>query len=249
VEEGFDGGRSREPVFNAPTVVVAILAVLVLAHVGRSLLSAEADFELLARLAFIPARLTTYLPDIPGGPWAWCWSLITHQVLHGDLTHLVVNSAWLLVFGSITARRIGVLRLVLLALASGVAGALAFWALHPNLVVTLVGASGAISGLMGGAFRFLLGDGGLGAPRMPGARPEMARRLGIGEALADRRVAGATMAFLLVNLLIAVGVSMFAEAGAIAWEAHIGGFALGFLAFGWFDLDPAPAAGDDHVAE
>ena len=48
--------RAREPIFNIPFVVLVLLAVLILIHVARALLSPEADVGIVATYGFVPAR-------------------------------------------------------------------------------------------------------------------------------------------------------------------------------------------------
>ncbi len=144
--------------------------------------------------------------------------------MHGDLTHLVVNMAFLLAFGSAVERRIGAARFVIFYLATGalaLGGSVAlYWFTRESLLV--VGASGAISGLFGAASRFYFRSGPTilvqGAPR--------------------RAPSGASLAvtFILVN--VAFGLSGFDPMGgyrAIAWEVHVAGFVAGWLAFPLFD--------------
>jgi membrane associated rhomboid family serine protease len=53
--------------------------------------------------------------------------------------------------------------------------------------------------------------------------------------LKDRRVLLASLVFLGVNLLAMIGFGKFGATGAIAWEAHIGGYVFGLCAFSAFD--------------
>ena len=66
--------------------------------------------------------------------------------------HLLINSAWFLAFATPVARRIGPVRFLAFFLLCGVGGALLYL---PFNSAPMVGASGAISGLMGAAMRFL----------------------------------------------------------------------------------------------
>ena len=100
----------RQPIFNVPGVVVALLSSFVAVHVARYLLPEEQAAWLTAVLAFIPARLTGMAHELPGGDVASVTQFVTHIFVHGDLTHLAVNSAWLLAFGTSVARRIGAVR-------------------------------------------------------------------------------------------------------------------------------------------
>src|SRR5262249_32794118 len=112
---------------------------------------------LTALLAFIPARLGGLADDLPGGHVAIFSSFVTHLFVHGDLMHLLVNSAWLLAFATVVARRTDTLRFLAFFMLVGAAGALFFTAVNGFKLTMLVGASGAISGLMGATFRFIFG--------------------------------------------------------------------------------------------
>ena len=217
------------PVFNAPSVVLAAIAVLAALHFGRDLLSPEDDQWVILVGAFIPSR---YSGDVlPGGSIAKVTSFVTHMGLHGDYAHLAVNCGWLLAFGSIVGRRIGAWRFVGLSLATGIAGALAFLASNWGLAAPMVGASGAISGLMGAAVRFMFSslamggrDGGLLSPRMS-----------LAEVFRDPRARLMIGSWVALNLFFGLVLGTIFSAGGIAWEAHLGGFAVGLLLFDWFD--------------
>ena len=56
--------NEREPIFNAPGVVVGLLALFVAVHLVRTLLPEEQDAWLIELLAFIPARLSSRSPEI-----------------------------------------------------------------------------------------------------------------------------------------------------------------------------------------
>lgn len=227
---------TREPILNVPGVVLAVLALLAAIHGGLALLSDNADEFIVWALAFIPARYAGFADQIPGGPLAAWTSFITHQFVHGDITHLMINGAWLLVFGSAVARRIGTLRFMVFGLVCGVAGAALFGVIRWSEVVPMVGASGAISGLMAAGFRLLLPAIDNGEVHEMREAPRSVRLATLPECLRSRRVLVAIAAFLVVNFAIAVAAPLLTDAAGIAWEAHIGGFAAGFLLLGAFDL-------------
>jgi membrane associated rhomboid family serine protease len=226
---------TREPVFNVPAAVVAALVLLAAIHGGLALLPGDADEFAVWVLAFIPARYVGGAGDIPGGSLAAWTSFVTHQFVHGDITHLSINGVWLLVFGSAVARRIGATRFLVFGLVCGIAGAVTFMVVRWGEAVPMVGASGAISGLMAAGFRLLL-------PAIDNVdihemreSPRSVRLATLAECLRSRRVVLAAAAFVLVNLVIAVAAPLLTDAAGIAWEAHIGGFTAGLLLLGPFD--------------
>lgn len=242
--------RSSEPMFNVPRSVVVVMLLLVGVHVLRSLLPEEQDAWLTLALAFIPARYSGDVTGIPGGPVASVTSFVTHMVVHGDLTHLMINTAWLLAFGGAVAERVGGLRFLLFSMLCGVAGAAFFLVFNPGLAAPMVGASGAVSGLMAGTLRFLfpaLDGGGLWLLRHA---PRSVRLMSLAETLSDRRAIIAIVVWLALNALASLGVGTMGETGGIAWEAHIGGFAAGLVGFGLFDrFGPGKSGRDDFAGK
>jgi membrane associated rhomboid family serine protease len=227
---------AAQPMFNAPTCVVAVLGCLIAVHLLRQLLTdVQQEWWVLA-LAFIPARFSELGSALPGGKIASITSFITHQFVHADVTHLVINGAWLLAIGSIVARRVGSLRFAALFLVSGIAGAAAFWAANPGLAQPVIGASGAVSGLMGAVVRFMFSA--INQRRGPELRenPAAIPRASLGEVFRDRRALIMIGSMVGMNLLLGLGLGkLLTDGGGIAWEAHLGGFAAGLLLFAWFD--------------
>ena len=229
--------QAREPIFNVPGVVQAVLAVMIAVHVGRQLMSPEDDLWLVYALAFIPARYAGLAAEIPGGEVAVWTSWVTHMFVHGDVVHLGLNAAWLLAFGGAIAPRIGAMRFLAFAAFCGIAGAATFLTVNPDSINPVIGASGAIAGLMGGTLRFLFSafdQGGLQELSNPRRRvPLMTLR----ETLTDRRVLFASAALVAINVAMMLGLASDLSAGRIAWEAHLGGYFAGLFSFGLFDSD------------
>jgi len=220
----------REPVFNIPAALGYALAALWLVQIVRTyLLTPEQDATLLVQTAFIPLRYVTPLDQ--QSP-AWLWSPLTYSFLHGGFLHIFVNSIWMVAFGAVVARRLGAVRFCLFWIATSVAAAAAFLLTNWGAAVPVIGASGVVSGLMGGAARFAF-------PRSGPFRRENAHflpRVGIVESLRNRTVLSYVLIWFAINFLTAFGFSPGAGAGVtVAWQAHIGGFLFGFLFFGLFD--------------
>jgi membrane associated rhomboid family serine protease len=234
--------REREPIFNVPGAVLGVLVVLVAVHAMRSFLSPETDAWMVYALAFIPARYSGFAAELPGGEVASVTSFVTHMVVHGDVTHLAFNSAWLLAFGAAICQRIGGLRFLAFTVVSGIAGALTFLALNPGLEAPVVGASGAIAGLMGGTLRFLFSAVDIGGIRKLREAPREVALMPLATALTDRRVVLASAMLVLVNVLVGLGLGSDLAPGGIAWEAHLGGYFMGLFTFGLFDPGPATTA-------
>jgi membrane associated rhomboid family serine protease len=232
-----------QPIFNAPRVILICIALLVSIHVGLDFLSSDQEQNLVLAGAFIPARFVG--AGLPGGNIAKWTSFITHMALHGDYAHLAVNCGWLLAFGTIVARRIGTMRFLGLSLLTGVAGALLFLIMNWGLYAPMVGASGAISGLMGAAVRFMF------VPRSSVFSDEsgvhrQVPRMSLSEVFQDKRARLMIVSWVALNLLFGLVLDRLFSAGGIAWEAHLGGFACGLLVFQLFDGRTSPPDATAH---
>ena len=241
--------QSRDQrILNVPPVVAVLIVLLGLVHALLFLLlTPEQTTEFLLLFAFIPARYDTSLTtDIvwPGGLGANIWTFVTYALIHGGLTHLIFNAVWLLAFGAPVARRFGARRFLLLMAIAAAAGAAVHLATHFGELLPMIGASAAISGAMGAATRFAFQRGG---PLALWRDPETAHRVPASplmSSLRDPRVLAFLLIWFGVNLLFGVGsIGMPGVEQAIAWQAHIGGFLVGLLAFAAFDPIPlAPPA-------
>ncbi|HEV7254472.1 MAG TPA: rhomboid family intramembrane serine protease [Mesorhizobium sp.] len=213
-------GRS-EPVFNMPGIVLAVIAICVAVHLVRTqFLNIEQDFDVILHGAFIPVF---YTGAFGFDPWLLT-APVSYSLLHGDVLHLGVNLVWLAAFGSPLAGRMGNLRFALFWVVTAAAAAFLFLLLHPFGDAPLVGASGAISGMMGAAARFGFRiDRRDRPPRFAG--PPMS----VAEALSHRTVFVFLAAWFAVNLATGLLGAVPGFEGQIAWEAHVGGFLAGFF--------------------
>lgn len=195
----------REPFFNTPWPPLLAVASILVPHL---LLSGVSDTTVYG-LALVPARVT-------GGELS---GLVTFNVLHSGWTHAAMNAAFALAFGAPVARLLGTggrggALFVLFYIVCGVLSGLGHVALYPASLDPVVGASGAVAGLMGAAARLLDRPGRLSPPWAP-------------------RAASLALGWLVVNLVLAVA-GEFMGLGRIAWQAHLFGFAAGALLIGPF---------------
>ena len=238
--------RRSEPIFNVPAVVIAVIAACVVVHLVRVyVLSEEDDLYFLATFAFIPARYgaTAVIEgELPGGWAADVWTFVTYAFIHGNATHLIVNSVWLLPFGSALARRIGTIRFLLFFAVTAAAGAAFHLATNFGTVQVVIGASGAISGYMAASVRFAFQRGGpLDLLRSGDPAAYRVPSVPLGALVRDMRIVAFIGAWLGVNMLVGLGgLAMPGVEQAVAWQAHIGGFLAGLFLFDLFDRVDAP---------
>jgi membrane associated rhomboid family serine protease len=206
------GAPVREPAINVRWPVGLLVLALILAHVARVLSGGDIGTFALTST------------DVTDGRWT---ALVTHLFVHGGWAHLAMNSVFILAFGAPVAGFLGTGwrgGMVFLAyfLVCGVIAGAAYTAMAEVLAAPkpwgLVGASGAASGLMGAAMRLIEGRGGLGP-------------------IVSRRIAGVTIAWIVVNLVLGVtGLTPGAAGVPVAWQAHVFGYLAGLLLIGPFGL-------------
>lgn len=221
----------RQPVFNFPGGISFSIFLLVgLFVLERYLLPADLAEAFILSLAFNPAR---YVYPLAGQNLEWLWTPVTYSLLHGGWEHLLFNCLWLAAFGTPVLRRIGTAAYVLFWIVSAAAAAGLHTALNWGDNTLLIGASGVVSGLMGAACRFAFPQSGQAYnPQLGHLYP----RLPVLSVFRNRTVTVFIAFWLLGNVLIGIGVPLLGGGDVrIAWDAHIGGFALGFFFFGLFD--------------
>jgi membrane associated rhomboid family serine protease len=161
------------------------------------------------RSLFSPALLSDALLD------GRAFSLVSALFLHVNWLHLLGNLLFLLIFGLPAERSLGPLRFLVLFVFCGVAANLsAAWSLDGTGAV-IIGSSGAVSGLIG-AFLVLF------------PRAQLAIVLPLGLFLEFVRTPASVLIgiWALLQLMFAYVGPTF---GAVAWWAHLAGFALGML--------------------
>lgn len=199
--------------------------VLVFLH-DRSLSDAARD-QFFQLYAVIPRQLTTF----PNGEWI---TLFTSQFLHGNWWHLGSNMLYLWVFGNNIEDRMGHFKYLIFYLTCGALAALCQWAISMDSTIPSLGASGAISGILGAylirfpqtrivtlVFLFFF----VTTIRLPSL-------ILIGLFIVNNIVSG------LASLQQAANMSV--ESGGVAYWAHIGGFVFGIIlapVFGLFRQD------------
>jgi len=220
------------PIFNAPPVVVWLAAAFLAVHVIFQVAGERFANWLLLVLAFIPLRLVEGGSALPGGEIARVTQFVSYGFVHGDWMHLAMNSFWMLAFGSVAARRLGATRFLLFsALAAAVAASFSL-VINWGQEMVLVGASGAIAGQMAIAVRLIFAHGG-------SLRTIMQRD--VNQAPAEPLFKLFTNRSAVIFLAIWLGLDILTASsgvlteGRIAWEAHLGGFLTGLLAFPLFD--------------
>ena len=161
------------------------------------------------------------------------WTVVTYALLHGSWAHILLNSVWLAAFGTPIARRCGPMRFIVLGVASAVGGAAAHLLANSTSVIPMIGASAAVSGMMGAAARFVFGTGaGRFGPNDLLVHPASHPRLSLLGVVRNSQAAIFLGIWFVSNLLFGlIATPLGITDAGIAWEAHIGGFVVGLLIF------------------
>jgi membrane associated rhomboid family serine protease len=167
--------------------------------------------------ALVAQRIVTRPFDGP----SW-WPVLSHMFLHGGVLHLLGNVWFLWVFGTNVEGRIGPFRYLLLYLLAGLAAAGSQVAVGPQSLIPMVGASGAISGVLG-AYLILFPTAFVWS-LVPWIVPVLPIPAVIFLAL-----------WFVLQAYNGLGTLLAGSSGdgGVAWWAHAGGFAAGVGMFLW----------------
>jgi membrane associated rhomboid family serine protease len=209
--------RDDNPVRGLPVVTVFLILTCMGVYLWQLSLPPEGRQEATTLLGFMPGVLFGYA-RIEGDPWvSAAGSIFTAMFLHGGFFHLAANVLYLWIFGDNVEDRVGRGRFVAFYLICGALAALCQALLDVRSTVPMVGASGAVSGVLGAYFMLY-----------PRARVLVA------------------VPFVLVRVpaLVMLGLwfagqlarSLMIEPGAVgvAFAAHVGGFIGGAILIRWF---------------
>jgi membrane associated rhomboid family serine protease len=203
------------PTTRKPYVTVALIVTCVLVWLwqvslpGRAAQAAVYSFGFIPAVFFNQADLPSELALIPSGA-----TLVSSMFLHGDLMHLAGNMLYLWVFGNNIEDACGHVRFILFYLLTGFAAAFAQALPDVASEIPMIGASGAISGVLG-AYLLLF----------PHARVYVLIPFGL--IFVHQIRAGWLLAFWFVFQLLSGAMTYGAEGGGVAFWAHIGGFVAG----------------------
>ncbi|HEU4800984.1 MAG TPA: rhomboid family intramembrane serine protease [Gemmatimonadales bacterium] len=221
--------KDDNPTLATPVATLALIAAnLLVWFVVQGMGQDPAMSASVCRLALIPGDLLGRIPDgtvVPIGPGAACvmstesvwYTMITSMFLHGGWLHLIGNMWFLWVFGNNVEDSMGRIRYIVFYLLCGLAAAGLQTMFAPSSAIPMLGASGAIGGVMG-AYVLLY----------PRVRVHMLVVL----VVFVTRIQ--VPAFLMLGywfLLQLVGGAATAgsEEGGVAFWAHVGGFLAGAL--------------------
>jgi membrane associated rhomboid family serine protease len=207
--------KDLNPTRRTPFVTYSLIAVNVGVFIWTLFYSAGELQEIFSQLSVVPRNVTE-------NPLALetLLDLVRSMFFHAGLAHLLGNMLYLWLFGDNLEDRMGVVLYLVLYFSSGLVAAIAQILVSPNSQIPLVGASGAIAGVLGG---YLI--------LFPGVRVRGIIPLGWIARMAEWpawAVLGLWFVVQLLNGLISLGVDTGAT-GGVAFIAHVGGFIAGLV--------------------
>jgi membrane associated rhomboid family serine protease len=202
--------RDDNPTARFPILTLVLILLNALVFVYEWTLPPGSREFFIRQHALIPAELGG------GAPGGWI-HLFTSQFLHAGPMHLGGNMLYLWIFGNNIEDTLGRLRFLPFYLGCGAAAGLVHAAAAPSSTVPTIGASGAVAGVLG-AYALLF----------PRAKVYTLVILFVFLRVFPLPAALWLGIWLAFQILSAVG-SRAMEGGGVAWFAHLGGFAVGFL--------------------
>jgi membrane associated rhomboid family serine protease len=218
--------RDSNPTRSFPFITVLFIVINVLVYLYEYTLGENGGRVFIASYALVPERLF-HANMVAPGPVPAGMTIVTSMFLHGGVFHIAGNMLYLWIFGNNIEDAMGRMRFIVFYLLCGAVAALAHAVLNTRSTVPMIGASGAISGVLG-AYLLLY----------PNARVMTLFTLGFFVRMIEVPalvVLGFWFVFQVLNAVVAS-----AEGGGVAWFAHLGGFLAGMALIGLFKRKDVP---------
>ena len=212
--------KDTVPRRSYPFVTVALIAANSVLFFFELTLSPGGLNELIHLFGLVPARYShPAWAEAIGFPLDTYWPFVTNMFLHGGWLHIISNMWMLYLFGDNVEDRVGHVRFLLFYLLAGLAANIVHFAVNHESQIPVIGASGAIAGVMAAYLRLF-----------PLARIiTLFPIFFIPYFLELPAFIFMGLWFIMQLLSGAASLASSATGAGIAWWAHIGGFAVGFL--------------------
>ena len=197
------------PALGKPLLVITIIAVCIIIWFWQSGLSYQDNNAVIVNFGLTPKVFLS-------GPLLSFFTLFTSMFMHGGFMHLAGNMLYLWIFGDNIEGALGHFRFVIFYFLCGTAAAFTQILSAPDSTIPMIGASGAVSGVLGAYLIFY-----------PRARIRTFVFLGIFITFL-RLPAVLLLGFWILGQVISAVVSNPGSPG-VAWFAHLGGFFMGML--------------------
>lgn len=204
------------PTLTRPVMTIGLILANILVFIYQLKLGPRVEEAFVWRMGAIPYELTHFRDAISPTPFPLYLTPITAMFIHGGWLHIGGNMLYLWIFGNNIEDIVGHFRFVVFYILCGLIATLAHVLSSPNSQIPMVGASGAIAGVLGAYF-----------VSFPGARVRVLIPILI-FFYSVRIPAIIVLGFwFLIQILNASAVP--GQIGGVAWFAHIGGFIAGMV--------------------
>jgi membrane associated rhomboid family serine protease len=200
-----------------PFVTITIMVMNVLVYLYQVSLGHYGEQVFVYQMGAIPYEIS-HMKDIsPRSMVPIPLTIFSHMFMHGGFIHLFGNMLYLWIFGDNVEDSLGHLRFLLFYLSCGIGAALVHILSDVNSTIPMVGASGAIAGVLGAYFVLY-------------PRANVLTLVIFFIFIRTIRVP----AILFLGLWLCIQVLNVGSAGSVAWYAHISGFICGMIIILWF---------------
>jgi membrane associated rhomboid family serine protease len=213
------------PTKKFPLITVAIIVLNTMVYLYEASLG-EKFTQFIYAMGLIPFEITHHTDLLPTGPSIIYLTIFTSMFMHGSIIHLLGNMLFLWIFGNNVEEYLGRVNFIIFYLVCGLSAAFTQIFFNPNSTMPMVGASGAIAGVLG-AYLLLY----------PRARVTTVIFFGFFIRLI-KIPAVVVLSFWIIYQFL-YGISSLAVKtgeGGVAWFAHIGGFIGGIILIKLFKL-------------
>ena len=209
------------PSYSPPVVTVALISINCLIFFYLSFLG-EGFHSALVKWGAIPFEVTHGVELTPELPFFAPLSLFSSMFLHGGFLHLAGNMLYLWIFGDNVEDQLGHVKFFIFYILCGLAASLLHIITGPNSKIPMVGASGAIAGV-------------LGAYMIKFPRARILTLIFFGFFIRIVAVPALfVLGFWFILQLLYAFPSIGSTSGGVAWFAHVGGFLAGIVLFKLF---------------
>ncbi|MBI4553589.1 MAG: rhomboid family intramembrane serine protease [Candidatus Latescibacteria bacterium] len=225
--------KDDNPTYSRPVVTVGLIILNAIVFLFQLVLSPEAEQAFIFRTAAIPFEVTHFIDrseiPIPGSLHAYPpaflpfpLALFSAMFVHGGLMHAGGNMLYLWIFGNNIEDAMGHVRFVVFYLIAGLGASLAHVLADMNSTVPMIGASGAIAGVLGAYFVLF-------------PRANVKTLVIFPFFFIFFRIIHIPAVILLGLWFLMQVLNSAGGGGGVAWYAHIGGFLVGMFLVRYFE--------------
>ena len=210
--------RDDNPTVSTPFVTISLIVLNIVIFFYE--ISLGPQFESFLNTYGAKPMYILNMVEPPGLPSPYL-TIFSSMFLHGGFFHVAGNMLYLWIFGNNIEDSMGHSRFIVFYLISGIVAVYIFAFMNPGSTIPMVGASGAVSGVLG-AYLVLF------------PRAKVLTLVPFGFYMQVIRVPAVFVLGFWIVLQILNGMVSRGSGGGVAWFAHIGGFLAGVVLVGLF---------------